>query len=166
MSKEKKPKKVKKLKSSPNLKNISLDREELVEAREKRYILEMIVFVVIGAVLLILVYNKTFFKETYKNKSLNIEIPRFLFFVGDNNEEVKFKTLRKREYIEEYFTNYKYSLDYYFCNGNTYYYDQVNKNVIVDINIDKSFALKTVKVKYSSLSIDDLCVSNGETIGE
>lgn len=115
----------------------------------------------ISIVFLIFLSNKSFFRNTYKNGDLVLKLPLFMYFVSDDGNTVKFKTLRKSEYIKQYFDEYLSNLenfDYYACNdGRQIYYNSDNKNAIYSIDVEKNFALKTITVKYDIVEENTLC---------
>lgn len=155
-TKEETPKKKKKR----VFKSISKEQEELIEAREKRQIIETTILVILAIFLLILLCNKTFFKNKYENSSMYIELPKFTYFMKDEENEITLTTIRKSKFLKEYFGEYLSTLDYYYCDGRTIYYDKKNKTSIFDIEVKKTFAIKTIKIKYSDKGLEDLCVGN------
>lgn len=156
----KKNEKVKKPRKKRIFKSISKEQEELIEAREKRQIIETTILVILAIFVLILLCNKTFFKNQYENSSMYIELPKFTYFMKDENNEVTLKTIRKSAFLREYFDEYLSTLDYYSCDGRVIYYDKKNKTSIFDIEVKKNFAIKTITIKYSDKGLEDLCIGN------
>ncbi len=155
--KVKKEEKVKAKKIKKELKSLSKDRENLIELREKRYIFEASIFVVIAIVLLVLLCNRTFFKDQYKSKNARFDVPIFSFFISDKDNVVTFKTLRKSEKVKQYFDEYLDKLDFYSCNDQVFYYDKYNKVVLYSAEVEKWFAIKTVKIKYRNNTPEQIC---------
>ena len=139
------------------LKKITSDKEEIIEIRKKRYIFEISIIIIIILFLLLLLFNKTFFRENYKSDVVDINIPLLMFFVKDENNEIIFKTLRKSEFLNNYFDAYLSNLSRYDCGDSIFYYDDSKKIAIHDIDIKKNIAIKTVKIKYSMGNPDLLC---------
>ena len=87
----------------PFLENI----EEIKVKRNKKllYNIELIVIVTFSIIMLILLCNRTFFRNNYKNSKINIDLPLLMFFRSDNNNKLVLKTLRKTQYVKDYFDN-------------------------------------------------------------
>jgi len=156
---DKKEKKIKK-KTNKELNKISKLKKEAMEMRQKRYILQSSIAVILGIFLLVLLCNRTFFREEYKTSKIDIDIPMLTYFVSDENNQITLLTLRKSKYVKKYFDDYlttspKFAK--YDCGGETFYYDSVNFTAIYDITVEKDFALKTIKIKYRHGEIDKLC---------
>lgn len=139
------------------LRKVSADKEEIVEIRKKRYIIETIIIVVLAIFMLILLCNRTFFREEYKTNKINIDIPLLTFFISDDGNEIVLKTLRKSEYLKEYFDLYLSNLARYNCDTTGFYYDNSTRTAIYDITIEKDFAIKTIKIKYTNGDANQLC---------
>lgn len=132
-------------------------KEEAMELRKKRYIFETFVIAVFLVFMLVLLCNRTFFRDVYKTSKISVDIPVFMFYVKDDGSNVEFKTLRKSKYVREYFDSYISRYSKYDCNGETFYYDDVTRTAIYDISVEKKFAIKTVKISYEHGEIDKLC---------
>ena len=50
--------------------------------------------------------NKSFFRKVYKTSDLEINLPFFTYFVSDKENVITFKSLRKSEYLKQYFDEY------------------------------------------------------------
>lgn len=131
--------------------------KQLKKMRKKRYIIETICTIVIATVMLVLITNKTFFREEYRTDNIKIDLPLLTFFVSDNNNEVKLLTLRKSGYVKEYFDEYLSLLDRYSCKDKIFYYDEKHNTAIYEINVEKGFALKTITIKYNNGDANSLC---------
>jgi hypothetical protein len=151
-------KKVKKVKKQ--LRKVSKEKEEVIEMRKKRYIIETIIISIFIVFMLILLCNRTFFREEYKTSKIDIDLPLLTFFVKDSDGVIELKTLRKSEYLKEYFDSYLSKLSRYNCNDVSFYYDEVTRTAIYDISVNKVFALKTIKIKYQNGNPNCLC--NGQ----
>ena len=65
-----------------------------------------IILVLVGiAFFLSFIFNPTFFRTSYKNKNISLDIPLFMYFIKDNNNVITLRTWRKYNYIENYFNN-------------------------------------------------------------
>ena len=157
--KEEKKEKKKVKKVNKELRKISAGEEEIYEIKKKRYIFETIVIVLLAVFMLLLLCNRTFFREEYKTDKINIEIPLLSFFVKDDGEQIVLKTLRKSEYVKEFFENSLSNLNRYSCNygESGFYYDEVTNTAIYSIDVEKSFAVKTIIIKYQKGDINKLC---------
>ena len=141
-------------------KNISTKKRKIsLQRKEDNLLLAFVGFVFL--VLLLLISNKTFFKTSYDNGKIKIDIPAFLYFVNDKDNVITFKTLRKSEYIKEYFDEYLSNLnnyDYYVCGqGKSVYYNEKTNVVIYDIVVRKNIALKTIKINYDIKDPGKVC---------
>ena len=155
--------KKKKKKINKELKNIVADKQEIIELRKKRYILEATIIVIIAIIMLILLCNKTFFSEKYETSSIKIDIPLLTFFIKDDGKEIILKTLRKSDYLKDYFDAYLSNLDRYNCGENKFYYDTITKTAIYDISIQKTFGIKTISIKYQNGDEECLCNTDGSS---
>jgi hypothetical protein len=148
-------------KTKKELKSASEKRKETVETKRMLYFLETAAIVVIAFLMIVLLLNKTFFREEYVGSTekgdFKINIPLLYFFVKDEDKVVEFKTLRKSEYDREYFDNYLASLDKYSCKSEQFYYDKKYKLAIYDIDIEKNIAVKTIRISYDIFEINDVC---------
>ena len=138
---------------------------DIKKEREKRNLklktkIELFVIFVFSIVMLILLCNRTFFRTNYKNSKININIPLLMFFKSDNGNHLELKTLRKTQYLEEYFDNQLKNLTKYSCNNYTFYYDEENFVAIYGIKIKKDFIVKTVTIDYAAGDADCLCNAN------
>lgn len=152
-----KEEKKKRNKIKKELRKVSADKEEIVEIRKKRYIVETVIIVILAIFMLILLCNRTFFREEYKTNKINIDIPLLTFFVSDDGNEIVLKTLRKSDYLKEYFDLYLSNLARYNCDTTGFYYDSSTKTAIYDITVEKDFAVKTIKIKYTNGDANYLC---------
>jgi len=140
--------------------------KELVKKYKKRNRLaEIIIACVVILALFFALCNRTFLKTEYKvkvgNSNINIELPRFTFFIGKDDEKIIFKTLRKSENTRAFFDSFLESgrFDVYLCGEDKtpYYYDREGKYFIFSIDVEKKFVVKTVTVNYSTVDKDLLC---------
>lgn len=143
-----------------NKKNLSKETKKEIEMAQKRkflYFLETLAIAIVSFAMILLLLNKTFFREEYETDEFKINIPMLYFFVKDEDNVIEFKTLRKSEYNVEYFDNYLASLDKYSCNSSNFYYDSKYKLAIYRIDVDKKFAIKTVKITYEIMDLSEVC---------
>ena len=128
------------------------------EITKKKYIVELTVIILIALFLLILLCNRTFFRDEYKTSKMELDIPHMLFYLKDDGNEAKFVTLRKSDYVKDFFSTYLEKLDFYNCGTkNTFYYDQDKKTAIYSIDVKKNFALKWITINYTNGEINELC---------
>ncbi len=146
-------------KVSKELKKISNNNVETSEKKKTIYIFETVVVVLLAIIMLLLLCNRTFFREKYTTDKIDIDIPLLTFYVKDSNGEIVFKTLRKSEYVRHYFDLYLSNLTKYNCGDNSFYYDELKHVAIYDISVEKKFAVKTIKIKYTNGDADCLCDS-------
>ena len=64
------------------------------------------VIVVFSIIMLVFMCNRTFFKTNYRTSKLDIDIPRLLFFIKDDGNQLVFKTYRKSQYVKDFFANH------------------------------------------------------------
>ncbi len=146
-------------KKTKEFKRLTAEKEKVVEIRKKRHIFEFFVILVFLIVMLVLLVNKTFFRETYKTDKININIPLLTYFIKDDGNQVVLKTLRKSQYVEEYFDTYLSNLTRYNCQNTYFYYNENTKTAIFDIKVEKKFVVKTVKINYRNGNADCICSS-------
>ena len=138
--------------------------KQLIEKYKKRNkIVEIIIACVVLVLVFILCCNRTFLSTSFSKKvdSSNIEIslPRFTYYIASDDDTVIFKTLRKSEntraFFDDFITSEKF--DIYYCDDKEYYYDSEGKFFITDIKVEKTFAIKTITIKYSTIDKDIIC---------
>lgn len=132
---------------------------KIKKERKLVYAFETAVVVLLAVVMLILLCNRTFFRENYKTSKIDLDIPLLTFFVKDEDGEIVFKTLRKSEYVRNYFEANLVNLTKYNCGNDEFYYDEQTRTAIYDIVVEKKFVIKTIKVKYAYGDADCLCNS-------
>ena len=133
------------------------EKEKKYRIMKVRYIIESVIVLIFCIFMLLLLCNRTFFKDRYKTSKIDIEIPLMMYFVKDDGNELMFKTLRKSSYLDEYFESKLINLPRYTCGSNVFYYDSEKELAIYDIDIDKTFAIKTVTIRYATGNYDCLC---------
>lgn len=140
-------------------------KELLKKYKKRNRLVEIIIACVIVLILFFVLCNKTFLKTEYTakvdNSNINIDLPRFTFYVGRDEEKIIFKTLRKSENTRAFFEDFLESgrFDVYYCGDSEtpYYYDRDGKYFVLSIDVTKKFAIKTVTVKYSTVELDLFC---------
>lgn len=139
-----------------NVINAKVD-DELIKARALRQNIEIIVLSILFLIALLLLLNKSFIKTSYKTDKVEVDLPRFLYYVTDANDQVVFKTIRKTKNVEDFFDEYlETKFIYYDCKEKGYYNEETN-TFIESITVEKSFAIKTVTIKYSTKPITEIC---------
>ena len=113
----------------------------------------LIVIIVVGGLFLLLT-NKTFVYDTYKNDNVKEGIPisRFMY-VRENNLDVIFYTFVSVEKLESVKAEYLKTLDE--CYGK-YYYDKDNDITITNYEIKNNKYYKEVNISYVK---DNYCSS-------
>ena len=141
------------------IKEEKISKKELKLIRKKRYIIEGIIIAVVVIIGLIFLCNKTFLSVNYKTDKINLSIPRFSYFVSDEDNEVRFVTLRKSEYLKEYYNEYLEGFVFYNCaeGEKTFYYNEQAKTLIKEIEVEKKFAIKIVEVEYDTRTPEEFC---------
>lgn len=139
--------------------------EDMKSIREKKkkkllYNLELIVIVVFSIIMLILLCNRTFFRTNYKNSKINLNIPLLMFFRSDNDNKLVLKTLRKTQYVKDYFDEKLKSMTKYNCGDHEFYYDEINRFAIYSIDIKKKAFIKTISIEYAGADPNCLCDTN------
>lgn len=155
------PKKVEKVEQKTITKEAKPSKvsKELLEIRRKRHLIEAIIVAVVVFIALILLCNRTFLGIQYKNKNINVSIPRFSYYVNDKDNSVKFVTLRKSKYLKDYYNEYLEGFIFYSCaeGKNTFYYNEQTKTLIKEIKIEKHFAIKTIEITYDTRTPEEVC---------
>ena len=135
------------------------DIEKTREKKQKKLLnkLELIVIVIFSIIMLILLCNRTFFRSNYKNSKVNIDLPLLMFFKSDKDNKIELKTLRKSQYLKDYFDNQLKYMTKYNCGGYDFYYNDKDFFAIYDIKIEKDFIMKTVTIEYAAGDANCLC---------
>ena len=113
--------------------------KEILEIRKKRHLIEAIIILVLVLIAIMLISNRTFLTTSYKNDNINISIPRFSYFVKDKDNKVKFVTLRKSKYLNDYYNEYLEGFVFYSCSEGekTFYYNEKTFSLIKEIKVEK-----------------------------
>lgn len=158
---EEKAKKARRLKRRKRMAKAFEENEKEYKTRKIRYGIEIGVFVIFSLIMLVLLCNRTFFKEKYETSKIKIDIPLLMFFEEDTGTQVTFKTLRKTKYVEDFFETQLNKLTLYKCDstGKNLYYDENTGTAIYDIKVEKNGIVKTVTIDYVKGNKDCLCVS-------
>lgn len=143
---------------SPRSKKAKEEKEMLRQMSLKKT-LGISLVIVFSIIMLVFFCNRTFFKDYYKTSKIDIDIPRLMFFIKDDGNEIQFKTYRKSQYVRDFFDNHLNNLTIYKCQGFNFYYDDLNNTAIYSIDVKKGIALKTVTIKYAHGDADCLCLS-------
>ena len=160
--------KVKKTKTTTNRTNktkktytkVIAERKNNTKSKINRLCTISLIFVV-TIIFLFFLTNRTFFRNEYKIKNLTLDIPRFMFFIGDEDGVLTLKTWRNYESIKAYFDEYLSNLnrfDFYNCsNEKVFYYDEDRKLAIYDIDVERKFILKTITINYEIIDSSKVC---------
>lgn len=140
------------------------EKEKLFKSQRTKYIIELTVVLIFSLIMLVLLCNRTFFRENYKTSKISLDIPLLMFFEKDNGKEIVLKTLRKSEYVKDYFDKELENMTIYKCDNSIFYYNDESKTAIYDIDIKKDFAVKTVTIKYAHGDANCLCNSSEKDI--
>ena len=121
----------------------------------------LIIIAILGAVV-ILGTNKTFIYDHYSTEDMyekGIPIKRFMYFLEDNNNTVKFITPISITALNEEKDNYLNTLKN--CYGK-YYHDENNNITIMDYKIteDNRFNNVTIKYDYKNYCSEDYVLSD------
>lgn len=133
------------------------DREQEYNSQKIKYAIEITLVIIFSLIIILLLCNRTFFKEEYKTSKISLNIPLLTYFIKDNGEEIELKTLRKTEYVKNFFDNELAKMTRYNCANNTFYYNDESNTAIYNIDVTKNFAVKTIKIKYAQGDVDCLC---------
>ena len=148
-------------KTKKELKQLSKDEQERANKIRISRLIETVIIVIIAFIMVVLLLNKTFFREEYTgkvdNQEFKINIPLLYYFVKDKDGVIEFKTLRKSDYDREYFDEYLGDLDKYDCNGKTFYYDKKYNLIINSIKVNKKFVMKTILIDYDIKDANEIC---------
>ena len=142
-----------------------LDYSKYIKKTEKKksIILSIGLITLIGLFLIIniLIFNKTFFKNSYELDYMNnisIPIPRYSYYRGTGGMEAyttKLKTIKQPDEVNILIDRYLNTLDKIECNNKNYYYDK-NKNFTIiqyRINNDGIGFVNTIYISYSDGNI-------------
>jgi hypothetical protein len=135
------------------------ETEERYREHKIKYTLEVITVVIFSIIMLLLLSNKTFFREEYRTDKITIRVPMMMYYVSDKDNEVVLKTLRKSAYVKDYFEKQFEGMTRYNCGDVGFYYDELNNTAIYGVKVDKKFAIKTVKIEYAYGDANCLCMS-------
>ena len=142
-----------------------LDYSKYIKKTEKKksIILSIGLITLIGLflIVIILIFNKTFFKNSYELDYMNnisIPIPRYSYYRGTGGMEAyitKLKTIKQPDEVNILIDRYLNTLDKIECNNENYYYDK-NKNFTIiqyRINNDGIGFVNTIYISYSDGNI-------------
>lgn len=137
-----------------------VDYSKYIKLREKKklVVLSVGLIILIGLflIVLVLIFNKTFFKSYYELdylKNISIPIPRYSYYRGTGGMEgytTKLKTLKQPDEVNILIDGYLNTLDKIECNDKEYYYDK-NKNFTIiqyRINNDGIGFVNTIYISY------------------
>ena len=141
------------------------DPVKAFEKQEKKYsnikkknVIQITILVIFMIILLILLCNRTFFRNEYKTSKLKLEIPMLMFYINDDGEELTMKTLRKSDYVKSFFDGELGTMTRYNCEGGySFYYSTESNAAIYSIDVTKKNIVKTIKVRYANGDADCLC---------
>ena len=154
-----------------NKNNLDLSADKLLDyskyikktEKKKSIILSIGLITLIGLflIVIILIFNKTFFKNSYELDYMNnisIPIPRYSYYRGTGGMEAhttKLKTIKQPDEVNILIDRYLNTLDKIECNNENYYYDK-NKNFTIiqyRINNDGIGFVNTIYISYSDGNI-------------
>ena len=117
-------------------------------------IIKLLVIIILLTIFTILIINKTFIKDNYKN----IKIPRFSYFINDKKEELELITIKSYKALKNYYDieNVK-EFTLYTCNNHQLYFNMKYKYFIYDINIYDRGIYRRIKFKYSFEDYNKFC---------
>ena len=117
-------------------------------------IIKLLVIIILLTIFTVLIINKTFIKDNYKN----IKIPRFSYFINDKKEELELITIKSYKALKNYYDieNVK-EFTLYTCNNHQLYFNMKYKYFIYDINIYDRGIYRRIKFKYSFEDYNKFC---------
>ena len=127
----------------------------------KRSFLVSIILLFLMFIISILIFNKTFLKNSYNLDFLenaSIPIPRFSYYRETRGMEeytTKLKTLKQPDKVNILINEYLKKLEKINCNNNTYYYNKNGNFTIIQykINNDGIGFVNTIYIQYSDGNI-------------
>ncbi len=132
---------------------------------KKTRTVQLVILIIVAFLLLLFLANRTFFRTAFTkkidDKEIRVDLPRFTYFISDKDQTLTFKTLRKSQNTINYYDQYleSESFDLYNCTTRKepIYYNRAYKYFLYDVEVKKSFAVKTVTMKYSLENVDEIC---------
>ena len=117
-------------------------------------VIKLLVIIILLTIFTILIINKTFIKDNYKN----IQIPRFSYFIKDKNQELELISIKSYKALKNYF-NIENTKEFtlYTCNNHQLYFNMKYKYFIYDINIYDRGIYRRIKFKYSFEDYNKFC---------
>lgn len=117
-------------------------------------IIKLLVIIILLTIFTVLIINKTFIKDNYKN----IKIPRFSYFINDKKEELELITIKSYKALKNYYDieNVK-EFTLYTCNNHQLYFNMKYKYFIYDINIYDRGIYRRINFKYSFEDYNKFC---------
>jgi hypothetical protein len=150
-------KKLKKVVNKEKPTKAFIDKEKAYRTQRIKSILELTVVLIMCLFMMLLLCNRTFFRDEYRTSKIAINIPYMMYFKKDDGKEIVMKTLRKSQYVKDFFDGELDKLTRYNCGTNSFYYIDETNTAIYRIDIEKNFAIKTVRIKYTQGEADCLC---------
>lgn len=122
-------------------------------------LIKSLIIMIILFIVLLLLFNRSFLKTNYSNDSIELNLPRFSYYINDNGKEVKFVTLRKSSYLNDFYNEYLEGFTFYSCyNGTkTFYYNEDTDTLIYNVDVKKVLGIKIITVKYENSVPGTVC---------
>lgn len=79
-----------------------------------------------------------------ENKLINMAVPKFSFFMKNNENSYSFKNWRGKTVLRNEIKNYLDTLEHISCNNTTYYYDSSTNMTFVDYSVKGNFIYSTI----------------------
>ena len=141
------------------------EKEAAYNSQRIKYAIELTIIIIFSLIMILLLCNRTFFKEEYKTSKISLNIPLLMYFEKDDGSELVMKTLRKSQYVKDFFDGeLESNTKIYRCQYHTFYYNEKTQTAIYSIDVSKDWGIKTVKIKYAHG--DDNCLCNTEFTGK
>ena len=144
-----------------------MSKKELNTYKKRNFVIEGIILFIVLMLAFLVLCNKTFIHTKYEHKiggvKVSVNIPRFTYFVSDKDGVITLKTLGKTKFVKEFFDeelNNSEIYDLYYCETDKpYYYNNVGKFFITDIEVKKNVAIKTIKIYYTTEDYNTFCMT-------
>lgn len=136
-----------------------------INSKDNKKQKERIVFFCVIAIFFTVVFSfvfssKTFLRRAYDNNEIIINIPFFTFFVSDSDNVLELKSLKNREYLNNFYDRYVFQsvkFSEYYCNEKKFYFNQDTGTLIYSIDIISGETFNTIRIVYSDKTIEEVC---------
>ena len=133
----------------------------LIKKKKQKKLIMLISSIVIIIILILILGNYSFGykvkKLEYKDRIINLGIPKTSFMYKYNDKSYSFKNFRNKSILENEIKKYLKTLKYATCNDTIYYYNDTDNFSIISYQVDNHLLYNTVSY---TINDNDYCYVN------